>query len=165
MDSNAPNAIGHAARLGRTDAVPAMTLSSLIWRAGGLLTSYVTSGLAARGGLPLGEAEVLMATRVRGELPTTPADLRTQLNLTSAGITKRIDQVEAKGLLERRPHPTDRRSVTLHLTAEGELMADETIETVAAVMAELTGNDLTVKEVDALTRGLDKLVTRIDAIS
>ena len=82
-----------------------MVLSSLVWRAGGLLTSLVTSRLDQMAGLPLAEAEVLMATRVRGDLTTTPRDLRAQLHLTSAGITKRIDQVEAKGLLGRRAPP------------------------------------------------------------
>ena len=156
-----PNAAAHATRLGRADAAPVMAMTSLIWQVGSLLTDLLTAELDGRVGLPLGEAEVLMATRVRGDLPTTPADLRAQLNLTSAGITKRIDQVEAKGLLERRPHPTDRRSVTLHLTPAGVEQADETISTVAAVMVELTGDQLGAGEIAAITDGLSKLVPRL----
>ena len=102
-----------------------------------------------------------MATRLGGEEPTTPADLRAQFNLTSAGITKRIDQVEAKGLIERRPHPTDRRSVTLHLTAEGETQADATIETVASLMAALAGDGLDPAELDAVGETLTKLMQRL----
>ena len=161
MDADTPTAAHHAARLGRDDAVPVMALTSLIWQAGSLLTGYVTSRLDAAGGLPLGEAEVLMATRVRGDAPTTPADLRTQFNLTSAGITKRIDQVEAKGLIERRPHPTDRRSVTLHLTAEGQERADETIATVAALMADLAGDRWAAGEIENLSDGLSKFVSQL----
>ena len=158
MDANTPSAAEHAERLGRREAVPLMTLTSLIWSAGSLLTTHVTTRLDAEGGLPLGEAEVLMATRVRGDLVTTPADLRTQFNLTSAGITKRIDQVEAKGLLERRPHPSDRRSVTLHLTADGERRADETIELVATIMADLADERLGPDEIEAISMGLSRFV-------
>lgn len=165
MEPTAPSAVSHAARLGRADAIPVMTLSRLIWSAGSLLTASITSQLDEHGGLPLGEAEVLMATRVRGDLPTTPADLRIQLNLTSAGITKRIDQVEARGLLVRRPHPSDRRSVTLHLTPDGERHADQTIETVASVLTELVGDELGARQIASLNDGLTALVNRLAATS
>ena len=135
-------------------------MASLLWQAGSLLTSYVTSRIQVAD-LQLGEAEVLMATRVRGEQLTTPGDLREQLNLTSPGITKRIDQVERRGLIERRPHPADRRSVTLHLTDEGASLADETIRVVAQAMSELTGSDFDAGEIGPLTDGLANLIAAL----
>ena len=146
MDQPPPDSVRHAERLGHADAAGPMVMASRIWQIGSLLTSYVTSRIDVDG-LQLGEAEVLMATRVRDGQMTTPGDLRTQLNLTSAGITKRIDQVEARGLIERRPHPTDRRSVTLHLTEEGEALADRTIVAVAQAMADLTADSLPGDEI------------------
>ena len=161
MDPSNPTSAQHATRLGHGEAAPIMRVASLVWAAGSLLTDHMTTGLDEPD-LPLGEAEVLMATRVRDGLLTTPADLRAQLNLTSAGITKRIDQVEAKGLLERRAHPSDRRSVTLHLTAEGERLADATIRAVAARMAPLA-DALNDADIAALESGLASLVRRLEA--
>lgn len=155
-DPDAPDAVSHAARVGVPEASDAMSLASRVWQAGSLLTAYITARVEV-GDLQLGEAEVLMATRVRGELGTTPADLRAQLNLTSPGITKRIDSVEARGLVTRQPHPTDRRSVTLHLTPAGIELADETIRVVASAMSELLGAD-TDLSVEALNAELDTLI-------
>ena len=162
MDQPPPDSVRHAERLGHADAAGPMVMASRIWQIGSLLTSYVTSRIDVDG-LQLGEAEVLMATRVRDGQMTTPGDLRTQLNLTSAGITKRIDQVEARGLIERRPHPTDRRSVTLHLTADGEALADQTIHVVATAMADLTSDTLQPAEIDQLNATLAKVVEQLTA--
>ena len=158
-DTTTPDAVSHAARVGVPEASDAMALASRVWQAGSLLTAYITQRVEV-GDLQLGEAEVLMATRVRGETLTTPADLRIQLNLTSPGITKRIDHVEARGLIERRPHPTDRRSVTLHLTRAGIDLADETIRVVATAMSELLGDD-TDLSVPALNASLDTLIATL----
>ena len=160
MDQPPPDSVGHAERLGVPEAADAMVMASRVWQLGSLLTSYVTSRIDVDG-LQLGEAEVLMATRVRGDQLTTPGDLRTQLNLTSAGITKRIDQVEARGLIDRRPHPTDRRSVTLHLTEEGEALADRTIVAVAQAMADLTADSLPGDEIAHLNTTLAALLTEL----
>lgn len=162
MEQPAPDSVRHARRLGMANATDAMTMASRLWLAGSLLTAYVTERVEVAE-LPLGEAEVLMATRVRDGQLTTPADLRTQLNLTSPGITKRIDQVESKGLIERRPHPTDRRSVTLHLTAAGKALADETIRVVAGAMADLTGDDLDASTIQALNTALAQLTDALRA--
>lgn len=159
MEQPVPDSVPHAERLGVPEAAEAMVMASRVWQAGAMLTSYVRGRVAAV--LPLEEAEVLMATRVRDGRLTTPGDLRVQLNLTSPGITKRIDQVESKALIERRPHPTDRRSVTLHLTPEGESIADIAIETVARAMAELMGDPLRAKDIASGNAALAKLIAAL----
>ncbi len=139
-----------------------MQLASQIWRVSSLLTKRMSAS-AEVADLQLGEAEVLMATRVRGDAATTPGDLRTQLNLTSAGITKRIDMVEARGLIERRPNPDDRRSVTLHLTSAGEELADEVIKAVATAIEDVTATALTDVELADTNRMMAKLGDVLDA--
>jgi DNA-binding MarR family transcriptional regulator len=49
----------------------------------------------------------------------SPRDLATLLEHTTGSITAMVDRLERMGHVERRPHPTDRRSQTLHLTDTG----------------------------------------------
>ncbi|MDW3179983.1 MAG: MarR family transcriptional regulator [Acidimicrobiia bacterium] len=160
MNQDPPESARHAARLGVPDAGPAMTMASLLWKASSELSSYMSSAWTTPD-LRAGEADVLMALRVRDEVTTTPADLKARFNLTSAGITSRLDLLETKALLERKPHPTDRRSVTLHLTGEGERIADETIVAVATTMSELTTDVFTDRDVSELSRQLGALLERL----
>lgn len=49
----------------------------------------------------------------------TPSGIAEQLGLTSASVTALLDRLSAAGLIRRRPHPDDRRSVLVSLTAAG----------------------------------------------
>ncbi|MDZ4091845.1 MAG: MarR family transcriptional regulator [Arthrobacter sp.] len=49
----------------------------------------------------------------------TPKDLGKALNITTGSVTAMVDRLEAKGFMVRKPNPTDRRSVLLHLSPEG----------------------------------------------
>ena len=48
--------------------------------------------------------------------------------LTSSGTTKRLDRLEAAGLIARTPDPTDRRGTQITLTEAGHAALDATIE-------------------------------------
>src|SRR5262245_26796013 len=50
---------------------------------------------------------------------TSPNDLAAVIGTDTAGATRLLDRLEAKGLLSRGPHPTDRRSVLIELTTSG----------------------------------------------
>jgi DNA-binding MarR family transcriptional regulator len=52
--------------------------------------------------------------------PATIADVRRRLNLTPSTLTSLADRVERDGYVERRRHPSDRRTVLLALTESGE---------------------------------------------
>jgi DNA-binding MarR family transcriptional regulator len=39
-----------------------------------------------------------------------------------------VDSLEARGLVERRPHPSDRRARTLHITGEGQKVLENARE-------------------------------------
>lgn len=58
-----------------------------------------------------------------------PTDLLRESLLTSGAITNRIDRVEQKGLIERRPDAADRRSYIVRLTPAGKRLADRAIAT------------------------------------
>lgn len=49
----------------------------------------------------------------------TPGEIARQLDLATPTVTNSATRMEAAGLLERRPHPTDARRVRLFLTPHG----------------------------------------------
>ena len=49
--------------------------------------------------------------------PLGPAEVARLLGVTSAAATGIVDRLEARGHVERRPHPTDRRRTELVITA------------------------------------------------
>lgn len=71
-------------------------------------------------GLKLGEFDVL-ATLVRSGPPyqLTPTELYRSTMMSSGGMTARVDKLEKAGLVERRPHPEDRRALSVCVTPEG----------------------------------------------
>ena len=81
-----------------------------------------------RMGLTIGEADVLTLVLIAAPEHPPPTQLAGWLSLTTAGITGRLNTLERKGLIERRPHATDGRRVHVHLTDSG-------VEVGEAVMA------------------------------
>lgn len=49
-------------------------------------------------------------------------ELAERLHIAPRSATEVVDQLAAKGLVERRPHPTDRRATLLSLTDEGQAL-------------------------------------------
>lgn len=113
--------------------------------------------------LELWEFDVLSALRRTGEpYQLSPGTLVQQTLVTSGTMTNRIDRLAARGLVERRPAPGDRRGVLVRLTPAG-------LERVDAAMADLlrTERDLLadLPEVDRSTLAglLRVLVAPFDA--
>jgi DNA-binding MarR family transcriptional regulator len=52
-------------------------------------------------------------------LASTPAELATLLDSDRGAMTRLLDRLESKSIICRKPHPTDRRSVTVTLTDSG----------------------------------------------
>jgi MarR family transcriptional regulator, 2-MHQ and catechol-resistance regulon repressor len=51
--------------------------------------------------------------------PTAVNAIGEMVHLTSGSITSAVDRMEARGLVERRSHATDRRARVVHLTPAG----------------------------------------------
>ena len=68
----------------------------------------------------------LLATLRRNGPPfrMRPTDLTSTLMLTSSGTTKRLDRLEAAGLVAREPDPGDRRGTLIALTEKGRALID-----------------------------------------
>jgi MarR family transcriptional regulator, organic hydroperoxide resistance regulator len=57
--------------------------------------------------------------------PAAGSDVATELGITTGGVSKLVDRIEARGYCRRLPNPADRRSSLLELTAEGKRVLTE----------------------------------------
>jgi DNA-binding MarR family transcriptional regulator len=87
----------------------------------------------------------------------TPAELCRHLSLDSGSMTRMLDRLEQKQLIERTRSATDRRQVQLALTAEGKAITDRLPQIGADAMNELFGV-LDAEEVASLERILSKVL-------
>lgn len=81
---------------------------------------FLREGLAQVGMSPA-RFQLLQALREDG--PQSMVDLAGALSVTKRNVTTLVDGLETAGLAARRPHPTDRRSTLVELTAEGAALA------------------------------------------
>ena len=79
--------------------------------------------------LELWEYDVLAALRRQGSPYVLPATrLARETDLSSGAMTNRIDRLESRGLVRRRPDRSDRRGVNVSLTAKGRKLIDKAIQ-------------------------------------
>ncbi len=90
----------------------------------------------------------------------TPAELCRHLSLDSGSMTRMLDRLEQKQLIERTRSATDRRQVLLALTPAGKAITDQLPQIGAEAMNALLGV-LDADEVASLERILSKVL--IDA--
>ncbi len=113
-------------------------------------------------GITVGEFDVLAALHRRGTGTTlTPTALARVAMISPAGMTNRLDRLEAAGLIVRRPDPDDRRGSLVELTAEGHATADRAVEDLVAAENELF-REVNATERQRLDRTLEKLIDRLD---
>ena len=87
---------------------------------------------------------VLEALLHKGPLPVN--EIGKKVLLTSGSITVAVDRLEEKGLVERRAHPTDRRTKVVHLTSDGKKLITRVYTDHAADMERLAAASLTRTE-------------------
>lgn len=82
----------------------------------------------AQHGLEAYEFDVLTALRRAGEpYELTPGQLLRETLVGSGTMTNRLDRMEARGLVRRRPDPADGRGIRVRLTAAGRDRTDAAI--------------------------------------
>jgi DNA-binding MarR family transcriptional regulator len=74
----------------------------------------------ARYGLSMGKFTLLMQLLQAPEQELTPSDFAERAGVTRATITGLLDGLERERLVKRKPHSTDRRRLSIHLTPKGE---------------------------------------------
>jgi DNA-binding MarR family transcriptional regulator len=93
------------------------------------------------------EALMLLYFSRAGALPLGKIGARLQVH--PASVTNLIDGLEAAGLVERAPHPSDRRTTLATLTEAGRTAAERATERLHAIRF---GAELPDEELAALTR-------------
>jgi DNA-binding MarR family transcriptional regulator len=83
--------------------------------------------------LSFGDFDVLNTLRRRGDKAgTNPSGLAQSSLITTGAMTARLDRLERARLIRRAPDPADRRAVRVHLTEEGERLAEPALHAVIA---------------------------------
>lgn len=78
-----------------------------------------------------------------------------------ANLTRVCDELVARGLIERRPKPGDRRAVVLTLSERGRALAEQAIPQVSNMVAEACG-DFEPGELQQLSRLYARLLANLD---
>jgi DNA-binding MarR family transcriptional regulator len=85
-------------------------------------------------------------------------NLARSVMLSSGGLTRLVDRLEARGLVQRRVDPADARAAIASLTRAGRQRLAEARVTHDAIIAELVAAPLEPPELDALTGILGKVL-------
>ena len=95
---------------------------------------------------------------------TSPSQLTHALGTDTAGMTRLLDRLVAKGLVRRGRHPDDRRSIVVELTAAG----GRVLPNVAPVFGRVTKQLLagfSAPEVEQLSGLLRRMLTNLETAS
>jgi DNA-binding MarR family transcriptional regulator len=89
-----------------------------------VVTSSERNAALGRAGLTPNDARTLATIALAGE-GRSMRSLADEWRCDASTVTWIVDRLEARGLAERRPHPTDRRSRLVALTPVGEQLWSE----------------------------------------
>jgi DNA-binding MarR family transcriptional regulator len=95
---------------------------------------------------------------IKSGIADTSLEMARQLNMDAGAVTRMVDRVVAKGLVERVRSESDRRVVHLRLTPAGETAAAEVPHVLAAV-----NNDFLRGFSESEWKQLQKLLSRMGA--
>lgn len=130
-------------------AVVGRSVGAALARAGMAHRARAQELLAAVG---LHPGQEFLLCELWGRDPRTPGQLADALGVEPPTVSKMVRRLEASGLVQREPDPTDGRRTRVHLTDRGRELAGPFTDLWAQLEAEAT-SDLTVDE-QATLRGL-----------
>jgi DNA-binding MarR family transcriptional regulator len=106
-----------------------------------VLTRAVQDFLAARAKeRGLGTTDFIALIRAADGEGVTGAQLARAFGMRSSSVTGLADRLEAKGLIARRPHPTDRRTILLQATRRGRLTVTRALGPLLESLTALAGD-------------------------
>jgi DNA-binding MarR family transcriptional regulator len=73
----------------------------------------------AQAGADVDRTGFLLLSRLGGEEGVRVSDLAAEMGLDASTISRKVQELEAAGLVRRAEHPADRRAAVLSLTREG----------------------------------------------
>jgi DNA-binding MarR family transcriptional regulator len=136
-------------------------VSYLVRRAHNLLTPKLED-LFADHGFTFTQWAVLM--HLRDGLADTGAEIARSFHHDSGAMTRILDQLEARGLIDKKRCSEDRRVVRLTLTPEGSRTVEGLIPYVADFLNQVI-DDFSREEAEALVRLMTKLIVRLEGMN
>ena len=136
-----------------------LDLMGLLVRTHRKLTETLGRELEESAGIPLVFFDVLIHVAAAPDGYLTMSRLSTDVSLTTGGVTRLVDRMVEAGLVARQHCPSDRRSVHVVLTPEGQVVLEQ------AVAAHIDGIDrhlmahLDSHERAALSAALNKVLS------
>jgi DNA-binding MarR family transcriptional regulator len=119
------------------------------------------AAFAAAAGVDVAEGDVLFALRRSGApYRLSPSAISAALLVSSGTLTSRLDRLERKGLIRRVPHPSDRRSTEVELTAAAVALVDAAIRRHVANEQQML-SALSPREQQQLDRLMRKLLAHL----
>jgi DNA-binding MarR family transcriptional regulator len=110
-------------------------------------------------GLSTSAQQALAILEGAGE-PLASHVIAERMIVSSASMTSLLDTLERRGLIERRPHPTDRRKILIELTDQARGIVDETLPVIHATITAAV-RDLTEPEREQLIISLTTVYARL----
>jgi MarR family transcriptional regulator, negative regulator of the multidrug operon emrRAB len=95
--------------------------------------------------------------------PPTPTSIADYMNVTQSSATGLLDWLETRGLIGRRNHPTDRRSIQTEITPKGRELVAQILPTFCSACEELAVG-LTERDRADLKRVLSKVWNHIKGV-
>ena len=130
-----------------------------LFAVGAVLGPALEKGLSQQGLTPA-RAEVIWRLHQHG--PMTQRQLSEALRCTPRNVTGLVDALEGSGLVERRPHPTDRRAIHVTLNEQGEAAAADWTAR-SRELAEQLFSDVNRDDLKTLVAVIDVVLQRLDA--
>lgn len=123
----------------------------------------IEADLGTTGAVPLGWYDVLL------ELQAAPEGLRMQdlgdrAVLSRTRVSRLVDELEARGLVERQPDADDKRATLAVITPAGKAAFKATAPVYLAKIDEHFGRYLTAREREVVARALGKVVAAHDRL-
>lgn len=107
----------------------------------------------------LAPAEQQVLGILRGRAADSPGMLARATHQSAPGMTRTLDRLESRGLVQRRADAKDRRRVTIQLTRKGRNLADRKLRVEITAWQDLFDGASTT-EIDHIHRALDQLLIR-----
>ena len=117
----------------------------------------IEADLDRAGVIPLNWYDVLLELRAEPE-GLRMQDLGARVVLSRTRVSRLVDELEARGLVERRPDPNDGRCTIATITADGERAFRAAAPVYLASIEERFNRHLTERERKVIATGLDRVV-------
>jgi MarR family transcriptional regulator for hemolysin len=153
----------HRDRVGDSSGCEGALADDLGWGLGMIFRAYVKAAHAAVADLPGGpRGYQILSAAAQGAVASQLA-LAQHLGVDRTVMTYLLDDLEAAGLIERRPDPADRRARRIVATEQGGELLDRLNDRLQEAEAHLLA-PLGTEEQDALRAQVRSLATQLNAV-